>query len=340
MKNIFKKKLIDVFSECMMHHETRRIVKGFIRSGNTKLPRLNNIPNPYRTHFKPKEKSSRLRSDTVFITGRFRSGSTALWNLFRQVDKCTSYYEPFNERQWFSAVTRGSDVDRTHLGVDDYWNEYNGLEDLSNYYSEDWTRFDLCMDGNAYNPQMLRYIEEIIKATKNSPVLQFNRIDFRLEWIKAHFPNAKIIHLYRHPRDQWLSFLTDKKLMNCDELLHSYIDSFYLNSWCLDLSVLFPFLDIKETPHPYRRFYYLWKLSLIFGMKYSDCSLDYESLAENPDVGIAKIFDVLDWDLNPSEYSHVFKRPILNKWKSYASDEWFMDHELHCEGILTDYFGI
>src|SRR4029453_9208736 len=36
----------------------------------------------------------------VFITARFRSGSTLLWNLFRHLSGCTSYYEPLNERRW------------------------------------------------------------------------------------------------------------------------------------------------------------------------------------------------------------------------------------------------
>ncbi|HZY89118.1 MAG TPA: hypothetical protein VFE78_30125, partial [Gemmataceae bacterium] len=54
------------------------------------------------------------RSDVILITGRFRSGSTLLWNLFRNVPGCTAYYEPLNERRWFDPATRGSRVDRTH----------------------------------------------------------------------------------------------------------------------------------------------------------------------------------------------------------------------------------
>ena len=55
----------------------------------------------------------------VFLTGRFRSGSTLLWNLFRNVPDCTSFYEPLNERRWFDPSTRGQRVDRTHLGVEE-----------------------------------------------------------------------------------------------------------------------------------------------------------------------------------------------------------------------------
>lgn len=42
----------------------------------------------------------------IFITGRFRSGSTLLWNLFRQARGVTSYYEPLNERRFRSRGAR------------------------------------------------------------------------------------------------------------------------------------------------------------------------------------------------------------------------------------------
>jgi len=60
-----------------------------------------------------------VRDDAVFVTGRFRSGSTLLWNVFRQCADLTSYYEPFNERRWFRADCRGERIDTTHLGVED-----------------------------------------------------------------------------------------------------------------------------------------------------------------------------------------------------------------------------
>jgi hypothetical protein len=67
------------------------------------------------------------RDDIVFITARFRSGSTLLWNLFRNIDGITSYYEPFNERRWFDKSAHGDKIDTTHKGVNDYWSEYSDL---------------------------------------------------------------------------------------------------------------------------------------------------------------------------------------------------------------------
>ena len=83
---------------------------------------------PYQDLARPSQAGADY-SGTVFITARFRTGSTLLWNIFRHIDGCVSYYEPLNERRWFDSRARGNRIDSTHRGVDDYWREYEGLED-------------------------------------------------------------------------------------------------------------------------------------------------------------------------------------------------------------------
>ncbi len=83
----------------------------------------------------PQAGSETIGPAPVFLTGRFRSGSTLLWNLFRNVPDCTSFYEPLNERRWFDPGIRGQRVDKTHLGVEEYWREYEGLERLGSVVS-------------------------------------------------------------------------------------------------------------------------------------------------------------------------------------------------------------
>lgn len=300
------------------------------------LPELTNIASPYFQLASDSNAATSERDDIVFITSRFRSGSTLLWNLFRKTPHCTAYYEPFNERQWFNKKMRGGNVDTTHRGVEEYWAEYDNLSALSQTYDEDWIRNALCMSKHSWDPQMKRYIEQMVEAASGRPILQFNRIDFRLPWIKHHFPNAKILHLYRHPRDQWCSFLTDHQVMNKDDVMHTYQDAFYLDVWCRDLAKHYPVLDKRNTPHPYQRFYYLWKLSYLHGLAFSDLNLSFENLTTTPKQVITNVFDTLNMNTQDLDaLVDVIKAPPPERWRKYADESWFALHENICEKNLS-----
>jgi hypothetical protein len=202
------------------------------------------------------------RSNAIFITSRFRSGSTLLWNIFRHLPGCTAYYEPFNERRWFDPATRGTSVDATHRNVGNYWREYDNMEDVGSLWDEAWTDRQLYMDERCWAPGMRRYIDTLISRADGTAVLQFNRVDFRLRWLKANFPAASIVHLYRHPRDQWCSTFLRCAPFPIAGRVEDYVaaDEFYLLRWCRDLRSQFPFLDERAVEHPYELFYYLWRL--------------------------------------------------------------------------------
>ncbi len=282
------------------------------------------------------------RDDVILITARFRSGSTLLWNLFRNVAGCTSYYEPFNERRWFDASARGSHTDPTHRGVDDYWREYEGLSDLGQYYRESWTEQDLFMDADAWGPSMKRYVEVMIEKAPGRPVLQFNRIDFRLPWFRRHFPRAKLVHLYRHPRDQWCSGFADLKAVPRELTAAEFarFDHYYLRNWARDLKYHFPFLDERSAGHPYRMFYFVWKLSFLFGRSYAHVSLAFEDLCASPLPRLTELFRELNLTSTPPEkLLPLVEKPRSGRWRDYAPEEWFKEHETACEAVLSDFFG-
>jgi len=331
--NQFKKSSFNLFNKFLSHTTSENTFEHFYRQNNLEVPKLENLPNPYYSYETPEDDPC-LRDDIIFITSRFRSGSTVFWNAFRNLKGCTAYYEPFNERRWFDSQQRGDFVDKTHLGVSDYWKEYEGMEYLDQYYDEDWIRKNLMMDANSWQPKMKKYIEELIIKAKGRPVFQFNRIDFRLPWFKKHFPNAKIIHLYRNPRDQFCSFLTDKALMNKDDITHTYKDAFYLDVWCQDLKKFYPFLDKAETPHPYQRFYLLWKLSFLHGINKADISVNFESIRTNPIDELSRIFTAINLPVEQHEISDVVQRNVGTSWEKYADKLWFERHENECEHIL------
>jgi hypothetical protein len=282
------------------------------------------------------------RDDIVFITGRFRSGSTLLWNLFRNLPGCTAYYEPHNERRWFDPQSRGSHTDPSHRQVSDYWLEYEGLEELGHYYRKEWTERHFFMDESFWDPGLRRYTEILVERAAGRPVLQCNRIDFRLPWIRKNFPNAKIIHLFRHPRDQWISTLmgdASKLPRGASVAEFARFDRFYLIRWAADLKYHFPFLDPKSAEHPYQLYYYLWKLSYLFGRRYADYSLAFEHLIDSPAGLLSEVFRAIgmrDYDL--SRLLPLIERPELGRWSGFADDDWFRRHEEVCETVLHEFF--
>ncbi len=282
------------------------------------------------------------RSDIVFITGRFRSGSTLLWNLFRHVENCTAYYEPFNERRWFDSSARGNRMDTSHRGVTDYWKEYDGLEELGRYFSDDWPAKNLLMDAQSWNPDMKRFIEIMAERAKGRPVLQFNRLDFRLPWVRHYFPHAKIIHLFRHPRDEWFSCLFHDRCKDKGCTLQEFFENegFYLQAWSQDLRYHFPFLDSKFIQHPYHLFYLIWRLSYLFGTQFAHHSVSYEQLTESPRMVLEDLFRVVDIQRYDLDILASFIDPRkTGRWKRYADEEWFREQEALCEMILAEYLG-
>lgn len=289
-------------------------------------------------------------NEALFISGRFRSGSTLLWNIFRTVPNITAYYEPFNES---TRDIRFMPLDEKkiakiqkmrHKNVDQYDKEYQGLNRLKELYREEWIRDDLLMDKSYYAPDMKKFINFLIENAKGRAVLQFNRIDFRLPWIRRNFPSSGLIHIYRHPRDQWCSTLLGRindfsKNMTMDDF--SKIDGFYLKMWSRDLRFHFPFLDENAISHPYEMFYYIWKLSFIFGKRYADYSICFEDLVMYPEMILKDLFEKFeikngDIDLAKS----LIVKPEIGKWKNYESEMWFKGIESRCEDVLQEFMKI
>ncbi|MBK1617433.1 hypothetical protein CKO42_02965 [Lamprobacter modestohalophilus] len=329
---------LSLFFKFLQHKTVEDALVSLIQRATRKPSLSQNYTNPYLDTSNQIQPNNQDRA--IFITGRFRSGSTLLWNIFRQIPLFTSYYEPFNERRWFDTAGRGSKVDKTHLGVEDYWTEYNGLANLDKYYDENWISENLFMDSATVLPAMEAYIQELISHAKGMPVLQFNRIDFRLPWLRSHFPSASILHIYRHPRNQFCSCIGTQNT-NKDSVVKKFHDGFYLNLWCEDLKKQYPFLAKKITPHPYMRFYYLWKLSYIFGKEYADYSICFETLCQEPETILKETFQALKLTPEiPSKCLELIVQQDQTKWTRFADDQWFSEIEQHCERQLDQYFPV
>jgi Sulfotransferase family len=343
---VMRQHLRDLFFRTLdraLRNADGRSILGHVLAGHLHRPSLPPIPSEGLARLYPElplEPQGGNRPDAgrpIFITGRLRSGSTLLWNLFRHVPGVTAYYEPFNERRWFDRFSRGERIDQTHRGVTDYWREYEGLTELGEVYDEDWIDTDLFMDAHAWKPRMERFVRTLIERAKGRAVTQFNRIDFRLPWFRAVFPEAVFVHIYRHPRDQWCSSLLDPTSFPKDGAMPRFspFDEFYLRRWARDLRYHFPFLDEKQVRHPYELFYYLWKLSYVYGRSYCDHSVAFERLVTSPEVELSSLFEACDLrGLDISALLPIIEQPRLGRWKDYADDAWFREIEARCEATM------
>lgn len=277
----------------------------------------------------------------VFITARFRSGSTFLWQLFRAIEGVTAYYEPLNERRWFLHPERSAASDPSHRGVNSYGLEYAGMADLEALFDLNWGYHELYMDERSHDPRLFRYIDQLIRRAGGRPVLQFNRVDLRLPWLRAHFPSARIVHLFRHPREQWMSIQAKGRVpVDCTLKNFARYDAFYTLAWARDLRVIFPFLELDDDLSPYALHYYLWRLSMIFGRSHSHLSLSYEDLTarfESTFGGLLAGLGIEGADLE--RLRRLNRGPTVPRWPDYADDGWFGAIEAECERTLRIYFG-
>lgn len=346
LRNCARRRLFASMRHLASIRESRDIFSDLLQSQNaTSLPpELSSRGQPAAPYpeLRRERRAGRIccRRDVIFVTGRFRSGSTLVWNLFRKLPAFTSYYEPFNERRWFDPRTRGSHVDTSHLNVSDYWAEYDGLEALGNDFSADWKFQHLYMPAHAWNPPMQRYIETLIERAPGRPVLQFNEMDFRLPWLRARFAHAKILHVLRHPRDQWCSTIGNNLKSSTSHTLREFeeVDGFYLLPWGRDLHRYFPFLTLEDRSHPYELFYQIWKLSYLFGRLYCDVSVSFEDIVRSPERTLRKIFGSLAVaDYEVKQLLPLVSPVTLGKWRSYAADEWFEAIEERVDRTFEDY---
>lgn len=281
-------------------------------------------------------------SNAIFITGRFRSGSTLIWNLFRSFKGFTAYYEPLlHESPINRGEGRGYTVDPTHIGVKSYHDEFSRIQGLDKLHSPDWAFKNLYMDDSFFEPKLMEYINTLIMHSQARPVLQFNRADFRLEWLRANYPKAKIVHIFRHPREQWISMIKNDEYIDRDfswnlrDIRHPFPNTFYLRDWWYDLRDKMSFLDIDLLEHPYQVHYLIWRVSYAFGKHFSDTSICYERLLENFEATIRSLFFALEIegevDCNLSSFPIVAKREM--RWKEYADEIWYKRLEKNCEKI-------
>ena len=297
-------------------------------------------PNPLEEKRQPQKLTSRRQkapvTKPIFITARFRTGSTMLWNLFRQLPEATTFYEPLHE-ELLAFIREDIPPQPEHFHVKSYFNEYAWLDEALKQHDAGFGYQNLYLETGDNHPALKDYLSGLLNTVNETqtPVLKFNRLDFRLRWTKENFPQAKILHLYRSPRAQWHSSLVGLPPESGADL---NADPYRITTWSRDLCGVFPFLASSYLKNPYQRFYYLWKLSYLAGTRQADWSISYEEILANPDVMIPRILDFagLDSHNNRENALAVIEPAPQRRWTQTQPDAWFEAQEQQCEELLNE----
>jgi hypothetical protein len=280
-----------------------------------------------------------MSAHPIFITGRFRSGSTLLWNIFDTAPGFSAYYEPCHDN--LVAHIQHTRPMASHRGVGDYWGAYQPmLGKLADFHSPQFGLTRLLLEQDDTWPELSRYIRFLIEsAGRERAVLQFNRVDFRLPWLRFNFPEARIVHIWRDARETFASSVRHLPPERIDDPAED--DMYDQLQWSASLSRQFPFLASESVTTSYHRIYYLWKLSLLMGRQWSDVSISFdEDILADPRRGIGLLVSA---GLLPDDQAAAaldLIQPIDRlSWRLLHETSWYDRIEAECN-VTLDRLGL
>jgi glycosyltransferase involved in cell wall biosynthesis len=252
-----------------------------------------------------------MATPPIFLHSLFRTGSTYIWNKFRQNDHYYCYYEPFHQAM---AELTADNIETlltkdfaavNHPPLDNYYlYEYKLLLDHRQealpFYKKSFGFDEFCFKGEE-NPDLRKYIDYLLAGTaERIPLLQFNRSALRVRWFKKYYPGALNIYLLRNPWDQWSSYFevtrkAKEKIFFVMDLLTASVNAgtgdfqplaefFPLVEYHRDVfsdelkfyRLIEPYYSLEEK---YAIFYYTWLKSLLENVLNADVVLNLNRLS-------------------------------------------------------------
>jgi len=270
-----------------------------------------------------------MNKKPVFIHSLFRTGSTYLWNKFRQHGGYWCYYEPLNQVlakiDTQNLLTWAYDTNTSgrlrHPAIDKYhlW-EYKDLlipgQTGVPYFKKSFSFDDFC--NNDENPDQKKYIDFLLRgAGDKTPLLQFNRTALRIRWFKTHYPDVIHIYLARNPRHQFHSYLSMLRSEKLDifltmDLLTASINrnsqyfkplaeriplcEYHFGSFEDERLVYSHLLPLYSDKEKYYIFYFTWFSALLENALHNDFILNIDLLSADPGYRrkVMERFEALD----------------------------------------------
>ncbi|HEY1754535.1 MAG TPA: sulfotransferase [Bryobacteraceae bacterium] len=256
--------------------------------------------------------------DLVFLSGDFCSGSTLLFTLFRETGEYHCLYEPLHPllREYLIWPLR---VYEHHYFVRDYFKEYKGFDRVSELFNPEWATRKLFLSADDDAGDLYRYISYLIDAAsarRGNVLLKFNRTSFRLPWLRARFPQAKIIHIHRDKQSQWKSIVArGQEHAGREDIGQNSPDfqGFNIAVWCEDLKPVFPELAADRSETGFERFSKLYDRSLEAHRANSDISIEYRALCKDFEATCGRMFDAVGCKADVASLKPLIIQPESQK---------------------------
>jgi len=289
----------------------------------------------------------------IFITARYRTGSSYLYSLFSSLKNTVAFLEPLHPNL-LDIIDKDKNWHETHKLIashtfkSKYFNEYKSLDVscLSSLYKDYFSYRKILASASDGYDELKDYLGFILASVPEKlKVLQFNRVDYRLGWLKFNFPQALIVNLRRNPRDIYASYVNShlkrkgigvqqKKIeFNPDDNIgYLYHLDEYIN--VLDRYSIIPINSIEKL-NDYEKVYLLNKLSNLWADNFADLVIEYENLIDNP-VSILRMIvsQIKGFKLNFATEIIEARKDRVNVWQNYHAEAWFQACESKCDRIL------
>jgi hypothetical protein len=246
------------------------------------------------------------------------------WNLLRTApEHYTCYCEPFHE-SLPHLVDDPALVppDITHSDIDDPFAEYRALDPVTlKALWRPWfgrERFVLGPEDPA--PEMKSFLDFLVGSSDSPVVIKFTRASFRIRWLRAQFPSARIVQLIRRPRDMWTSMGGRGRPLR-GERFGTFME--YTDMMARDIG-------FSVIGDPYRTFYALTKLADACADGVTDDRWEYESAVLDPRNWALR--HLVEPGLVREVPSVVFRTDSLGS--EGHSSEWFDAQEEATKGSL------
>ena len=186
-----------------------------------------------------------------------------------------------------------------------------GFREIPQLFNPKWGANFLDLPATEEANDLYRYLSYLIGTSfgkSDKVMLKENRITFRLGWLRAKFPHAKVIHIYRSKDSQW------KSIVKRVQAYHGRADvgqdsvhftGFNIAKWCEEMKHRFPELAADQSRTGYERFSKLWERSFAEHQKFADLSVDYWELTHNFEETFERVKECIGGS---------FDVPSLSKW--------------------------